>query len=252
MRMRPPRRIDQPAVAPPRRPRPGRLRRDRARVAVGARRCRHAGLGRCARRGRVRRGPGVALLGASTGAALSAAGRRGPRRPRRRCRSGRAVREPGSDAAPRHDRDVRRPSVRRRTARRADGLALAPRICAGRPGVEPLLLNREPARFDGLYAALEPDTRDLVARLSPQSAISAIRVPVEIACAPFDPFCPSAESRALADAGHDVRLDRDVRPPARVSARPARLPHRRRARRPTPTCAAGAEPSSVLRPALAP
>ena len=76
----------------------------------------------------------------------------------------------------------------------------------GDRGVEPLLENRDPERFEALYAELAPATRDLVEQLSPVRAIARVAVPVELACAPFDPFCPAAESRALANAGHDVRL----------------------------------------------
>lgn len=73
-------------------------------------------------------------------------------------------------------------------------------------GVESLLANRDPARFDALYAALAPETRALVDRLSPLGAIARVAAPVELACAPFDPFCPAGESSALARAGRDVTL----------------------------------------------
>lgn len=72
--------------------------------------------------------------------------------------------------------------------------------------VAPLLANGDPARFDALYWDLEPATRDLIERLSPLTVIDRVAVPVEIACAPVDRFCPTAESRSLAAAGRDVRL----------------------------------------------
>jgi hypothetical protein len=79
--------------------------------------------------------------------------------------------------------------------------------CArGDAAVEPLLANRDPARFDALYAALADDTRSLVERLSPLNAIERVTAPVELACAPVDRFCPPGESRALAFRGGDVRL----------------------------------------------
>ncbi|HEX4747502.1 MAG TPA: hypothetical protein VFU99_11555 [Gaiellaceae bacterium] len=74
------------------------------------------------------------------------------------------------------------------------------------PGVPPLLANRDPDRFDALYAALAPETRALVEELSPLSRIHAVEAPVELASSPADPFFPVAESIALAEAGHDVRL----------------------------------------------
>ena len=69
-----------------------------------------------------------------------------------------------------------------------------------------LLANRDPARFDELYAALSPGTRALVQELSPLSRIGHVVAPVELASSPLDPFFPVEESRALAQAGRDVRL----------------------------------------------
>jgi pimeloyl-ACP methyl ester carboxylesterase len=45
-----------------------------------------------------------------------------------------------------------------------------------------------------------------VERLSPLRVIDRIDVPVELVCAPFDPYCPAGEARALARVGRDVRL----------------------------------------------
>lgn len=74
------------------------------------------------------------------------------------------------------------------------------------PAVQALLANTDPARFDVLYADLEPETRALVEELSPISRISSVMAPLEIASSPSDPFFPVEESLALAEAGHDVRL----------------------------------------------
>jgi alpha-beta hydrolase superfamily lysophospholipase len=76
----------------------------------------------------------------------------------------------------------------------------------GDPAVPALLQNTDPGRFDLLYDALAPQTRALVDDLSPLSRIGAIRAPVELASSPSDPFFPAEESRALAEAGRDVRL----------------------------------------------
>ncbi len=72
--------------------------------------------------------------------------------------------------------------------------------------VAALLANRDPRRFDDLYAALEPDTRALVQELSPLARIGDVSAPVELASSPSDPFFPVEEAHALASAGRDVRL----------------------------------------------
>jgi dienelactone hydrolase len=74
------------------------------------------------------------------------------------------------------------------------------------PAVPVLLANRDPRRFDGLFAALEPSTRALVHDLSPITRISAVIAPVELLADPHDRFFPVDEARALARAGSDVRL----------------------------------------------
>jgi hypothetical protein len=74
------------------------------------------------------------------------------------------------------------------------------------PAVPALLANRDPARFDALYAALAPGTRALVEELSPLTRIGDVVAPVEVASSPTDPFFPVEESLALAEAGRDVRL----------------------------------------------
>jgi acetyl esterase/lipase len=74
------------------------------------------------------------------------------------------------------------------------------------PAVPALLENRDPRRFSTLYAALAPETRDLVHELSPLARVGDVRAPVEIVVSPTDRFFPCEESRALAAAGRDVRL----------------------------------------------
>ena len=78
---------------------------------------------------------------------------------------------------------------------------------AARPVVE-LLANRDPARFDRLYAALPAAFRASIVRLSPLAAADRLRAPVEIASAPHDKYFPLAETRALARAARHshVRL----------------------------------------------
>lgn len=69
-----------------------------------------------------------------------------------------------------------------------------------------LLLNREPARFPELYAALPEDVRRAVAMLSPVRSAARMTAPVEIATAPCDKYFPLAESLALQRAGRHVRI----------------------------------------------
>jgi dienelactone hydrolase len=74
------------------------------------------------------------------------------------------------------------------------------------PAVPALLANRDPHRFDELFATLDPATRALVAELSPESRIAHVSAPVELVSAPDDPFFPVDEARILAEAGDGVRL----------------------------------------------
>ena len=72
--------------------------------------------------------------------------------------------------------------------------------------VPPLLANQDAGRFDMLYDDLQPTTRTLVEELSPLTRIGDVLAPVELASDPNDTFFPVDESRALAEAGRDVRL----------------------------------------------
>jgi pimeloyl-ACP methyl ester carboxylesterase len=69
-----------------------------------------------------------------------------------------------------------------------------------------LTLNRDPARFDPLYAALPAEMRATGARLSPLAGAGRLCVPVELASAPRDRYFPPAESRALARAAPGIRV----------------------------------------------
>ncbi len=61
-----------------------------------------------------------------------------------------------------------------------------------------LLVNRDPGRFDELYAALPQRIRHAVAGLSPLSHASRLRVRVLIASAPHDKYFPPEQALALA------------------------------------------------------
>ena len=69
-----------------------------------------------------------------------------------------------------------------------------------------LLSNRDPARFDDLFAALPAQIRTTAEALSPLHIASQLRAPVEIASAPQDRYFPLAESRALVAVSPYVRL----------------------------------------------
>jgi pimeloyl-ACP methyl ester carboxylesterase len=93
----------------------------------------------------------------------------------------------------------------------ADPLAAVRERPAGELGDEAasvleLLTNRDPARFDDLYAALPIEVRATIEVLSPLRAAPRLRAPVEIATAPRDKYFPVAESRALVAASSRVRL----------------------------------------------
>ena len=60
-----------------------------------------------------------------------------------------------------------------------------------------LLANRDPERFDALYAALPEETRHDLEELSPLAGAGRIRVPVELATGPHDKYFPPSQSYAL-------------------------------------------------------
>jgi pimeloyl-ACP methyl ester carboxylesterase len=69
-----------------------------------------------------------------------------------------------------------------------------------------LLTNRDPGRFDDLYAALPEYVRVTVETLSPLRAAPRLQVPVELATAPQDRYFPVAESEAIVRAAPQARL----------------------------------------------
>jgi dienelactone hydrolase len=69
-----------------------------------------------------------------------------------------------------------------------------------------LLANRDPARFDRLYAALPKRIRNVASLLSPISGAARLQVDVLIASAPHDKYFPPDETRALARRAPHVTL----------------------------------------------
>jgi pimeloyl-ACP methyl ester carboxylesterase len=69
-----------------------------------------------------------------------------------------------------------------------------------------LLRNRDPTRFDVLYAALPAEMRAGVERLSPITRPASLDMPVELASAPRDAYFPAAESYNLARVASDVNV----------------------------------------------
>jgi pimeloyl-ACP methyl ester carboxylesterase len=60
-----------------------------------------------------------------------------------------------------------------------------------------LLANRDPERFDELYANLPEEVRHDLEELSPLAGTGRIRVPVELATGPRDKYFPPSQSYAL-------------------------------------------------------
>jgi dienelactone hydrolase len=69
-----------------------------------------------------------------------------------------------------------------------------------------LLVNRDPGRFPGLYAALPAAVRQTAVSLSPLRCAAKLLAPIEIATAPRDRYFPVAESLALASEARDARV----------------------------------------------
>ena len=153
-------------------------------------------------------GPRVALIGASTGAGLAIVAASEPSLARRVTAvlaiapfaSLEAVLCLGTTGHYRGRPYRTAPLVARATMRSIAATAV------GDPAVPALLANRDPARFDELYAALSPATRRLIAELSPLHRIGDVLGPVELASSPDDAYFPVGEAELLAAAGHDVRL----------------------------------------------
>lgn len=100
--------------------------------------------------------------------------------------------------------------------RRVPDASAAPlaRFRAGRPGrlgprgraLTALLANRDPRRFDALFAALPPSVRAASRRLSPILVAPRLCAPVELLSGPHDKYFPPAESRALVRVAPHARL----------------------------------------------
>jgi pimeloyl-ACP methyl ester carboxylesterase len=69
-----------------------------------------------------------------------------------------------------------------------------------------LLVNRNPDRFDELYAALPESVKTTVTSLSPVHGAARVLAPVEIVTAPRDKYFPVAEAEALVRAAPNARL----------------------------------------------
>lgn len=86
-------------------------------------------------------------------------------------------------------------------------LAALPQGLEGPAGaVVAVLDNRDPARFDALYAALPGQMRDGIESLSPLGGAHGVAAPVELASAPRDKYFPLSDSRRLAAAAPRGRL----------------------------------------------
>jgi dienelactone hydrolase len=72
--------------------------------------------------------------------------------------------------------------------------------------VAELLLNRDPGRFESLYAALPEEARAELERLSPLAGADRLRAPVELAVPPADKYVPLAETRAFVRAATGTRV----------------------------------------------
>ena len=77
---------------------------------------------------------------------------------------------------------------------------------AGARAVLDLLANRDPGRFDELYAALPTPVRAFVDDLSPLRLGRRVRAPVEIVVPPSDVYFPAGEARSLAATLPNARL----------------------------------------------
>jgi pimeloyl-ACP methyl ester carboxylesterase len=69
-----------------------------------------------------------------------------------------------------------------------------------------LITNRDPRRFDELYAALPAGVRSTIARLSPLARARQLQAPVELASAPQDKYFPVSQSRALVEGAPNALL----------------------------------------------
>jgi pimeloyl-ACP methyl ester carboxylesterase len=80
------------------------------------------------------------------------------------------------------------------------------RLGPGGRAVLAVLLNRDPRRFDRLFARLSPPLRLTLRRLSPLTGAGRLRARVELATSPHDTYFPTAESRELARRSPSVEV----------------------------------------------
>ncbi|MGD0272491.1 MAG: alpha/beta fold hydrolase [Gaiellaceae bacterium] len=104
---------------------------------------------------------------------------------------------------PSRDRDTLLAELLRLSENAPDPLALFRELPIRKvtPSVRPLvrlLANRDPRRFDRLYAALSPSMRASIERLSPIHEAQKLLAPIYIASAPHDKYFPLSETRDLA------------------------------------------------------
>lgn len=76
----------------------------------------------------------------------------------------------------------------------------------GARDVVALLANRDPARFESLYAALPNSVKEDLETFSPLAAVDQIKSPVEIATGPQDKYFPASESENLDGVAPDLRV----------------------------------------------
>jgi len=90
----------------------------------------------------------------------------------------------------------------RASNRQRASMSFAPPVAA----VHALLVNRDPERFEDLYAALPLGVRETADLLSPLRSASRLQAPIEIATAPRDTYFPLGESIALQQAARNVHV----------------------------------------------
>ena len=76
----------------------------------------------------------------------------------------------------------------------------------GARSVVRLLANRDPKRFEALYAALPDETRQDLEELSPLAGTGRISSPVELATGPHDKYFPPSQSYALVRIAPERRV----------------------------------------------
>jgi pimeloyl-ACP methyl ester carboxylesterase len=76
----------------------------------------------------------------------------------------------------------------------------------GAKSVVRLLANRDPKRFEALYAALPHETRQDLDKLSPLTGTGKLSGPVELATGPHDKYFPPSQSYTLARIAPERRV----------------------------------------------